>query len=251
MKKLFSSSNYHSRLRYILLLSLAVFASCSEVENTPEKVDKLRAIGVATDSPYYEPGMTVTLTFILATPVLEDISVAEVTLEDELQLALSNISLPTPDDKSELRLYTVTADATLPLAGDLDFATFDGTANIAYALIFSQGAEEERVRGSIKIYPAGGSPTNVSGLPSIEITSPSENSTIGGGTVDLVASLDEKGSDENFRISWFVADGVIEKNRSIETEWEEMSAGTKTIIATARGLTSGTFAYDVIEATIE
>ena len=125
----------------------------------------------------------------------------------------------------------------------------DGSSAIAYAMRFTQGGEEERVRGKIKLYPAD-SPSLSLTKPSVSITSPVANSETAGGTVQLKASL-TKSMEESYRISWFVADGEIPKRRAAETDWENMGGGNKTIIVTIRGLQSWNFAIDKLDTIIK
>ena len=235
-------------MKYFFISVLILALSCDDAENTPELIDKLRAIGVEADQGSYtystaEAAVTATLTFYLASNDTSDLVVQELSLDDEEQLSLSE-PVVTFDDKTDFRIYFITVTAQIPTEDLLEFDD-NGEAVIAYALGVSQGSEEERIKGRVKVYQPGVSVAK----PSIAITSPLDGGEAGGGLVNLTAELSAE-YDENYRISWFVSSGVILKRRAIETEWEDMASGTRTILVTARGLSSGNFTYNIIEANI-
>ena len=64
------------------------------------------------------------------------------------------------------------------------------------------------------------------------------------GTIPLKAQLSNV-EDESYRIGWFVSGGKVEKRRSNEASWEEVSLGPKTIIVTSRGLSSLNFSFEI------
>ena len=174
----------------------------------------------------------------------EDIEVSEITLENEVQMTLSTPSVSFVD-YTDFRFYTITATSTIPLQSDLEFTSFDNTSTASYALLVRQGNEEERIKGRVKIYQPGESIVK----PSISIESPNAADSLNSGTIALTAALTTE-NDENYRIGWFVTAGKIEKRRGLETEWEEVSSGTRTIIVTVRGLDSGNFHHDIREFTV-
>lgn len=232
------------------ILSLVFVAACGDmIENNPERIEKLRAIGVAADQAVYtfstpDASVAATLSFFVATNLKEDIEVSNTSLENVTQLTLGEPTVSF-EDYEQLRLYRIDVSTTMPLQEELSFG-FDGNSQAYYALLVRQGGEEERIRGRLKIYP----PTVAEGLnwtlPSISISNPQQDASTTAGTVNLKAEL-TPGAEENYRISWFVAEGEIEQNRKIETEWQGVGAGRKTVIVTARGLNTLSFAYDVIE----
>ena len=242
----------------LIRLAMAMYlTSCADMGNTPEVIDKLRTLGVGKDQAAYTystEAATVTagLTFYLASNTKTDITASSIASTSTYNYQeLSNINI-TYDDYTELRLYKVTATVTIPTLEELKFSVAEkGTAVIYYALKFSQGAgqdlEEEQVRGTLRIYrPEKATAT----VPTINITFPEADATVALGTVNLKAETTTDSTDFN-RIGWFVASGNIEKRGAVEAEWKEMTAGTKTIIATIRGVTSTNFSYQVIEANLE
>jgi len=235
--------------KIILLLAISlIYPACSQLDNTPEKVDQLRAIGLATDSAAYtysteETPVIAGLTFYLASDRKTDLDYTQIQVEGE-QLQLVDLQVDF-EDYSRLRIFQVRATARLPLASELRFSDNDDTTSVAYALLFRQDGQEERFRGRIKIYRPD-SPKLQQVKPNISIVSPSNGSRVPAAPLTLKAELSNT-SDEPYRISWLVAEGVIEKHRAIETKWKEFGASPQTIIVTMRGLDSWNFDFDVIE----
>lgn len=242
-----------------ILMSLAtvlLLGSCSDMDNTPELVDRLRAFGVSR-SPYYEASTTTTtqtanFVFYLASKSDVEPVYEEVTVPNTHQLQLANLALATPLDTrlSGLTLISISGTADIPLASEMDFNNPDGSATLTFGLKVAQGSDEEWIRGQVSVYPSGNAPSFVT--PSFAINSPTEGSSLSGASAELSASLAENGSSESFRISWLVSDGVIENsNRTLTPTWNQFSQGNKTIIATLRGLSSGYFVFATVNITVE
>ena len=244
-------------MKILLLFSLLASLSCNDIDNHPERIEKLRAIGVETEQPAYsfstaDTVNSVSLTFYLLSNQKTDVTSESVSLEinktlTSPQVTLENITTAY-EDYNQLRLIRITATATIPTEDQLVFSKTDNTASISYALIINQGAEQEKVRGNVKIYR----PDAIASIakPTVSITSPLANTAIPAGTINLKAETTNT-NDESLRISWFVGDGEIEKRRATEAEWINMTGGVKTMVVTARGLKSWNFAYSVIETTVQ
>lgn len=243
-------SNSGGSMKFVLLMHTLTLMACTQIENVPEKVDKLRAFGVSTDQTVYTPSSdgsdSGTLTFYIATPSDTPIEVFPIDLETE-QMELYDVTINDPDEYSELNIFTITASFYLPAASEIPSFPL-GYVALEYAMGIQQGDEDvERVRGKIKVYPAETAPT-VEGVQ-INILSPEEGGQIRPGKTELQADITNT-FDESYRVSWLVADGEIEQYRAIETTWEGYTTQTKTVIATVRGLETWNFAYTVLDVDV-
>lgn len=234
-------------MKRVCLVFAIFLLSCNPIENTPELVDRLRAFGVSTQKAAYSTDAAETdieLTFYLVSNRQTDLLVEELEVEVG-QLIVQDWEIKEPDDFSRLRIFEVIVSAKLPKLEELQFSEADDTASVPYAMLFSQDGEQERVRGRIKIYRPS-DPRLGQEKPVIKIVNPQNAEQLSGSSVMLKAKLEDI-SDQSYRISWLVSDGKIAKPRAIETEWEEFSANSQTIIVTFRGLDSWNFAYDVVD----
>jgi hypothetical protein len=241
-------------MKHLLFILSLMSVACNSMEDSPEKIDKLRALGVDTDQVGYSPStadnqVTANLTFYLASVAETELNWQYLTLENENQITLSEPQI-TSEDHPRLQLYRVTTTASIPTLEELDFSEVDNTARIYYALGFTQGAEEERVRGQLKIYRADDPRLTSLTEPSISITSPTPNSESPVGTIPLQAELTNQTPELDYRVNWFVTEGKIAEPNSTESEWEQMSAGDHTIIVTVRGLDTVTYDLDLITITL-
>ncbi len=239
-------------MKFIQASTILFLCSCSNLEDLPERVDRLRAIGVAADQPVYKASsedsqQSGTLTFYLASPSDIPLEVEALELESE-QLELKNVAVNDIKKYAEMNILSVSAAFDIPQESSLVFFPL-GYSSLEYAIRFSQESDEERLRGKVKIYPVNNTP-DIEQSVQIQITYPNKDDGIDPGKTDLKAELSNT-TDEHYRISWLVADGKIEKIRSIETEWEEYSGDRKTIIATVRGLESLNFHYHAIDINLK
>ncbi|NRA63183.1 MAG: hypothetical protein HRU19_01800 [Pseudobacteriovorax sp.] len=251
-----------TNLSFLLFFGLAL-SSCDDIESTPELVDKLRAVGVAQDSLTYvspEDGaaaVTATLTFVLVTPngagpIESGAAEKTDTTFRELTFAADQ---PAAEVYADFTLHRFVATTTIPSQSELEFSPLDGTAYFDVGWRFSIGSDVELFQSRIKVYQSGEriDPT-ISGEENqplgISILNPTENLSVPAGTVTLSAELSNDVED-NYRISWLVGVGSIERIRTIETDWEGVAAGNRTVMVVVRGLRSNAFNYQVIDFVAE
>lgn len=241
--------------KLIATFLLVAITQCNGDQERPEVVNKLRAIGVASTPLASAPSTsasqnTASLTFHLVLPLAKTIDSVENYVDTKspyaAQIPLTiNTASASYSDYSNLRHYTITADAAIPevifLPGEL-FRSF------RYALKVTADKEEEIIVGNLVVYPSDSEELDWKGA-AITISSPVANSAISGET-QLKAKIN-KSIDENLRVSWFASNGEIKNRRAAETTWDEYSAGTQTLILTVRGRKSGDFQLQIIDLTTQ
>jgi hypothetical protein len=255
----FINSKYISQTA-LKLLTLCVLTltihGCDDFPNSPELIDKFRAMGVGFADPSYTAStesslVTAQLEFFFATPSKEEITFVNKDVES-LQLDLVFGQAELLEEKASLNIYKVTATALLPTADFLYFnPNADNTADVVYAAIFRQGTEEEQILGRMKIYQPDAAAADTITIPTARITSHSEGDSISASPTTLISEVDNKVTGESYRTSWLVSSGVIDNIRTRESEWTEYASGEATIILTVRGLTSYNFNYTAIDVTVE
>ncbi len=237
---------------FFFFISLLLALGCNNIEDNPERIEKLRAIGVDTDQANYsfsESGQspkTATLTFLLLT---KDPATVVATPVNDLPYATLSEITQTEVSYSEMRLIQISAKITLPTRETALSLDDDGTGLLLYALKVNQGNEEEYIRSRLRVYPTGDDRLNLS-KPSITLAGLQAKAPLASGTIPLQAEI-TKTQSEPYRVSWFVAEGEIEKRRAEETDWTNVSSGTKTIVATIRGLDSLRIGYTIIDIPVQ
>ena len=137
-------------MKLIITLTFGLLLlACNDQDNTPERIDKLRAIGLQPDLAAYtystaDTTQAANLTFYLLTNNKTDgIGIESAAVENEKsQLTLSHVSTA-EEDLAELRLYTITFSTNLPTAEQVTVDQ-DGSAAVAYGMRFIQGLEDEK-----------------------------------------------------------------------------------------------------------
>lgn len=235
-------------MKRLLTSILLVLSSCNNIESYPERIDKLRAIGVDTpEASYNYTTDPITLTFLLLSPSNSTLTASIDDPDESSVMSLGTPNVQSPEAVGNLFLYRVEVSATFPseelMENNGDFGT-----KAYYGVRFTQDNEIERVKGSINAFNSG-----IEALfsePSISISEPTADGSASlGSKVDLKAET-TTGSNENYRLSWFVSSGKVEKYRADETEWEPEATGSQAIIATVRGLSSGSFSYTTTTFTV-
>jgi len=254
-RKLFNSRAAHLLASLTLCGSLAglILSGCGDDAERPEVINKLRAIGVATDKPAIAPSTTetlstATLTFVLAAPKGQTLS-AEAWTDSESRLGLPVTITMRPE--------TLTADTSLP---ELDIWTVQAvlTAPPATALVGEQtfvklrygakvvaGSESETIVGDLLMFAAD-SPELARTNLTVDITAPG-GSIPAKGESDLTANI-VRSFDENVRVGWFVSAGEVKNRRARNTKWIDPGPGAHTVIVTVRGLKSGSFSWKAVAA---
>ncbi|NBQ54495.1 MAG: hypothetical protein EBU49_13095 [Proteobacteria bacterium] len=100
------------------------------------------------------------------------------------------------------------------------------------------------------MHPAGSEESAYQAV-SVSVAEPVANATIGAGPDQVLSGTVIKPQSENVKVSWFVSSGKVTNRRAKETKWEPQSSGTQTVIMTARGMKSGSFALQAVDVTVE
>lgn len=233
------------------LLGLWLAMSCSGIDENPERIDKLRAIGVDTDQASYsfaeegQPETSATLSFLLLTKDPAPVTVALV--DDGAYAPLADIA-QTEEIFAEMRLVRVTAKLVIPSQAQTVLFDEDGSGLVPFALRIVQGSEEELIRSRLRIYQAD-DPRLALGKPTITLSTLQSKAPLPAGTIPLIADV-TKTQDEAYRLSWFVAEGEIDQRRAEDAEWKDVTPGVKTVLVTIRGLDSLQFAYAVVDIAV-
>ena len=231
-------------MKFLFALSL-FFMSCSQIDNFPERWINYepwvsRAIRlISRRVPQLQPLPLISTWRLLAMRV----SCESFGSEIADQVELTNVGFTTDETLSNLQEFNILiyrTTLTIPPASELDFSTFDGLVRLNHGLGNGSGGESEKIAGRILVFPTGVAPET--SAIDIEILTPTAGQSVPGGTVELTAQLLNEG-EENYRVGWMVKDGEIPQRRSIETDWEGMTSGNKTVIVTVRGLTTGAVCY--------
>ncbi len=238
----------------------------NEDANRYERVNKLRAIGVATNPVVLAapaPGATgsVELTVFAALPKGGTVNAAPFVDEVSpygipLQISLDPATAAT-QSFAALDVYSVKATATVGpltpqqeaiLQGEREQGL--GKLTMRYAVKLDSGDESETIVGNILVYPAAAPETSFQPL-TVTIAEPLANATISTGPKQSLSGSIAKPQEENIKIGWFVSSGKVNNRRARETKWEPVDAGSQTVIMTARGLRSGSFAMKAVDVTAE
>jgi hypothetical protein len=245
------------------LICSNLIASCNEDEdNLPERITKLRAIGVsasplAVTAP--APGATtqVELTAFAATPKGQTVNAS--TFLDEASMYATPIAAAISVDsealeaKAALDIYSVKATATIGPLNERQIAQLaipGGKLVFRYGIRLKSGEESEDIVGNIVAYAPGSAALNYQAL-AVNISEPTLDATLGTGEGQPLIGDVVKPQSENIKLSWFVSSGKVKNRRARDTKWEPVDTGQQTVILTARGLVSGSFAMKAIDVKIE
>jgi hypothetical protein len=241
----------------LLCLGLA----CNEEDDRFETVSKLRTIGVSA-SPVFpaaskvDQPSTVTLDVYAILPLGGDVKVSPYqdpswTGVTPVTLSFTEVTEPYKD-YAKLRRFLGRATFTVPPADQLLFNPNTGYAKLAYGVTLTSGSEEEKIVGSVLVYPEGREELGYyRDQPfSVAIASPNASAAVSS-EVDVTAAPGSAQGGEGVKIGWFVSSGKIINRRAKETSWQEAEKGQQTIIVTARGVRSGAFSLDIRDVTVD
>lgn len=227
-----------------------------------ERIEKLRAIGVKTNPVVITapgPGLTTTVdvTAYAASPTGSSVTASSFLDADSryaqpVQTVIDTASAAT-ESFASLDLYSITGTVTIgPLspAEQLALTQDGGRLIFRYGIRLESESESENIVGNLQVYPADAPQTAYQPI-SVIIESPAVNAALGSGEGQTLTGSVNKPQDENVRVSWFVSSGKVKNRRASETEWEPETKGAQTVLMTARGLKSGSFAVSGVDVTIE
>jgi hypothetical protein len=245
--------------RTLAEIALLLMVGCSKGEDLFEDIVKLRGIGVTTTPVVAMPSMdsapsTVKMVFYAAAPLDGAVTAAPYTdqigssLPQQMPLTIDSIE---SQDYASLRLYKVNVTAIVPSADKLYFEPSAGFARAPFAIELQSPFGSQRMVGNLVIYPMG-SPLLASrnNKPTVSITTPLKNATIGTGKQDIAADLTHV-NDESYRVGWYVSGGAIDNRNAIRTKWDPKTTGKFTVIVTARGSQTAAFAVDVADVLVQ
>lgn len=251
-----------STARICLISLFLLMSGCNRNEDDPpEAINKLRALGVSasklTTAPAASGVETVNLTFYAAMP--KGTKVTATPFKDDgpnftvpVELTLIPGTEVYDTQYAALDIFQVQAALTIPSAAVLTIPPGKKFVTLRYGLEFDDGSENERIVGSYPVY-AEGSPELLEWKPlSVDVLKPTLGEVLGQDDEQSLEATISKETDENVRVGWFVSDGRIKNRRAKETIWQTPdSNGKALVIATARGLRTGSFAIKPVEVTIE
>ena len=247
-----SKSNTGIRCSHLISFIVVILTgACGNSSERPEKVTKLRAIGVEQTPVNAKVGDTVQLTFYLLGKPQTALS-SEVLLDTKapysVPAALTPIDLaPVETNVGPLSLYSYRASITVPEIPAISASIAKaGIARLRYQVKFNSTDDDENVVGDTLIYPDG-SPALAWTAPAIAITKPT--STAAAGSLDLEGTIESAGLETN-RVSWFVSSGQVKNRRAKTTIWQDAESGVQTVVMTVRGTKSGAFAIKTQTVTL-
>lgn len=253
----FKESQLMSHIRRFcsaVIVMATVFVSvvgCSGDEPRYEQVSKLRAIGVEQTPANATYGSTVTIKFILAGPSGMTMTAANYTdaaakygLPVELSFATSSV---VETKYAALSIYSISGTTVVP-GQDLlrKFIVGTAPARVRFGASFTATGDDETTVGDILVYPTGSSELAWKS-PVVSIVEPLDATISANSKIKTVIATTH--SEPN-KYSWFVSSGQILNRRAVTTEWKDQATGPQTIIVTARGTKSGSFAYAVKDVTV-
>lgn len=250
---------YSARIFICILALCSTLIACSDDEERYEQVAKLRTLGVKTNKVASAPSTetteeTISLEFVVSFPngTINELSATPFIEENSSTLALPVLVELSDTAISEetvgaLTIATITANLKVPI---FDFSnTPFKKLSLRYGLeARAETGDKERIVGNYVIYPANSSEL-LWQAPNIVITAPNSENLSGSSAdkVTISAELRERQIEESYRIGWFASGGKIKNRRALNSDWEELAGiGEKTLIVTARGRSSGAFAYQAL-----
>lgn len=227
----------------MISVAMASLVSCSDDEERPETITKLRALGVAQTPTSIKPGDQVTLTFYLAGQPQLNLT-AQPSLDSMARYGQAVLVTPvdaapseTPVGPLSLYTYRVSLTATNDATTNASIQT-KGLARLRYKVNFSAGSgDSESVVGDTLVYPMG-APQLEWQPPTISIDRPTQEAA--SGSMALEGTVNSNGKETN-RVGWFVSAGKIKNRKSRSTEWQDAPRGTQAVFFTVRGAKSGAF----------
>lgn len=245
----------------VSILAGSLTACGDEETDRFERVAKLRAIGVSTNpvvlaAPASGTTESVELTAFAALPkggVVGASSFLDEASAYSSPLPVSvDSSTATTEGFAALDLYSVKATATVgPLTPQQEAILLaTGKLIFRYGIKLDSGDESETIVGNILVYPAGSPEVSFQAL-SANVAEPLANATIGTGPDQVLSGTATKPQEEAIKFGWFVSSGKVKNRRARETKWEPVDSGSQTVIMTARGMKSGSFALKAVDVTVQ
>lgn len=204
-----------------------------------------------------KPGDSVELAFYLALPSTTPISknfFLDKSARYSIPVLVNEISgSQTVSDFGALKIQEFKANFSVDSTSKSLQAilTQTGRARLRYGVQIVEGneAEDEKIVGDVLVLPANSSEV-YSNAPAINISSPQQTAPRES-TIPLLATMSGSGN-ESFRIGWFVSAGTVKNRRARTTEWTTPDTpGDHTVIVTARGMTTGAFAYSAMKIVVQ
>lgn len=237
----------------LALVVVSLLACNQDEDNRFERIQKLRALGVASTPTVLIPNgsdgsQPMKLSFYVAAPIGSSLQYEA--YEDEKSRFALPIKLEIAADSEKktdyanFSIYQIDATLTPPPAAIVAIPPDQGFVRLRYGLKVTSAGEEEIIVGNAVLYANGDARPDYQPL-AVEIVTP-ENQTQLSKDASLEANINNPNS-EDVKIGWFVSSGTVKNRRARITTWQNIASGTQTVIVTVRGLKSGAFAFDVHE----
>ena len=242
-------------------LLLALGACRPEDTSRVERIEKLRAIGISANpvvliAPAPGTSGSIELTTYAALPLGASVS-AQSFLDEGSTYNQPVPVVMTPGSEATqqmaaLDIFSVKATVTVgPLTAEQQvILATTGKLALRYGIQLDSGEESERIVGNILVYPATAQEVTYQSV-GVSVAEPLANATVSSGPDQVLSGTVTKPQSENIKVSWFVSSGKVTNRRAKETKWEPEKTGIQTVIMTARGMKSGSFALQAVDVTVE
>lgn len=258
---------------FAVLFATVLFSgmsACRDDREPPEKIDKLRSLGVASNPVTLQPSTadsprTFELTVYAALPKGQTVQ-AEALKDTSTSNTISILISKVPDSEQldeqyeKLNIFSAKFTGEVPSNDLLHLNDIKKFASLRYRIKLTAGSESEDIVGNVVVY-AEGSPQLQWQPFALELIEPVAAGATASATSDTALKSQLSGSStdgstggatrETARMSWFVTDGTVKDRRGKETIWKTGASGKHMVIATARGRKSGSFDLKVTQVDVK
>lgn len=244
----------------LLLISMIFNLSCRDDDDRFERIDKLRAIGVKTNTPIVssskegEAAKSVELTFYLALPkgeVIDSFESAEIDpgifyVPQSVEVLSNSL---TYEEYAGLDLASFKATMEVPLIEESLFVSSRGVVRLRYSVLVKSKTESEKIIGDVRVVRDDDPALNWSSH-ALSLNSPDASTIKQEDEVSLTGTL-TKSQDELVKVIWFVSSGEVENLQALNTTWSKQDTGNQTILLSIFPRKSLFFDFIVKDVTVE
>lgn len=237
-----------------LALVLLQCGSCRNDMDRAEVIDRVRGLGASLSEGVITPS-TDTVNFITATIYVALPKGRQLTLSafkdtkqglyhnlDSNRIVIDEASL-NYDEYSSLQIASFNVRLEVPKKLELT-----GFRRVKYALEARSGDDSELLLGTFEVSEQA---EDRADPLEIEVLKPVADSSYKKDQEVAMESLIDNPNSDSTKLAWFVTGGEVQNRRAYKTIWTPKKSGPHTIIFTARGVYSRTFAYRVIDVEVE
>ncbi|MCB9228902.1 MAG: hypothetical protein H6618_04755 [Deltaproteobacteria bacterium] len=237
---------------YGLILLLVLSLSCNRDDDPPERVNKLRGVGIRADSPVVSGAAVVGLEIVALLPSERNISLSEAYLDEETPEAL-RLTMTLNEDGNlssygALSLYRQTGTVSVPAPTAAISEAMNGVVRFRYGVrLRADDGKEEVMLGDVLSVAAD---SEALGWTAHQLTLDSPDEGNGRqAPLALKASL-TKSVDEPVKLFWYVSSGTIKSPVAPETEWRDAAPGEQTLLLAIYPKKSRFFQWEIRRITI-